>query len=990
MLSPEAGLSIPAHLPQQLVLESAVNPLLQTGNFFYIPMCKYLLLCAATSLSLLCQTGDRPLKPRYEDGAAFRWINKPVLSSRLLDMESLQTWSFSGHGELTLSDTEVKDGTHSIRLHSVTDAATTGGEGEWIDLMATRKFPSEDWGAYNRISLWVYPDVEGAPAISCTLVLHNDGAHKLPDRYNEGRDESIPLNNHQWNHVVWEIAPLDRDKVTALDVAYSLPKKYPDPGDRTTLYLDQLELQKVDPDHVEGWDVAAGKIAFSSSGYTVGGPKSAIASDLPPGNFSVLSQDTGEQLLTKQIKSITTPLGVYQVLDFSEIRTPGAYVIRTNHGLTRPFAIGDDAWRNSILKALNFLYSERCGTVIPGIHGICHQDCYTSHGDKRIVVNGGYHDAGDLTATGHTPRMVYAMLSLAERLHEQGLDPALENRLIAEAKWGLAWVLKTRFGDGYRSTGQLISYWTDNIMGDDDDRHGEAVNDPEWNFRVASTEALAYRVLKERDAELANRSLAIAREDWGFAVQGLATAAPIPAVYGQKDELERDSIGALASVDLYEATGEQQYADEAVRLAALIVASQERKLQPWSIPLTGYFYSNPQHQKLFQRFHIGEEQAPIVALAHLCEALPNHIDWMKWYSAIVLHSKYYLEQASKVNAPYDVLPAAIYRESEARLIGGNKAWTPLRAADANAYVAEVRQGIALGGDYYLRRFPVWFDFRGNDSVLLSQAKALSTAARLRGDIDGIDLAEKQAQWIVGRNPFAASVMYGEGYDWTPLYSVRSGQMVGALPVGIETKGFADAPYWPNQICWTYKEVWTHPVGRWIWLMQDLAGPSVVSGIAAPSSQDPVQIREQTSGLAVTVIPDSFSGTFRTILSEGRYTFEQAAVKSQLSVLPGVVYHLDLRPGHAMAFESSVEKTNGSRDVPVSVKIQGSGRHTFALRTSNLAVADASKIVDLQSGRTAELIWNAHVQDRGTPWVAVVVPDGNLNAKQELSGTVKPN
>ena len=103
---------------------------------------------------------------------------------------------------------------------------------------------------------------------------------------------------------------------------------------------------------------------------------------------------------------------------------------------------------------------------------------------------------------------------------------------------------------------------------------------------------------------------------------------------------------------------------------------------------------------------------------------------------------------------------------------------------------QVRRGIPLGGDYYLRRFPVWFDFRGNSSVLLSEAKALSVASQLRGDLAGEDLAQKQAQWIVGRNPFSASIMYGEGYDWMPLYSVRSGQMVGAIPVGIETKGFS--------------------------------------------------------------------------------------------------------------------------------------------------------------------------------------------------------
>jgi hypothetical protein len=154
---------------------------------------------------------------------------------------------------------------------------------------------------------------------------------------------------------------------------------------------------------------------------------------------------------------------------------------------------------------------------------------------------------------------------------------------------------------------------------------------------------------------------------------------------------------------------------------------------------------------------------------------------------VVLHSEYYLKPASSVDQPYGVLPAGVYLESEARLIPEEKNWTPLRAADRDAYIEEVRRGVRLGEGSYLRRFPVWFDFRGNSSVLLSQAKALSTAAQLRRDLDAEDLAQKQAEWLVGRNPFSSSLMYGEGYDWTPLYSVRSGQMVGALPVGIETK-----------------------------------------------------------------------------------------------------------------------------------------------------------------------------------------------------------
>jgi hypothetical protein len=923
-----------------------------------------------------------------EDGAEFRWLHKQVLDSRVLDsMEDLSSWSFAGVGEMELTADRAKDGTHALRIRSTTNVARAGGDEEWEDLVATRKFANEDWTRFNRISVWVYPDIVGAPAISCTLVLHNDGKHKLPDSYNEGRHESIPLKNHEWNHVVWEIAPLDRDRVTALDFAYSLPKKLPDPGDRTVLDIDELELQTVAPDHVEGWDVAAGNIAFSHSGYTAGTQKTAIASDLTAHDFSLIDQDTGKLAFTGRIEAATTPLGNYQTLDFSQFRRPGTYAIKAGDTVTRPFRIGDDAWRSSIWKAINFMYSERCGTDIAGIHNRCHQDIYTTHGNQRIVVNGGYHDAGDLSATGHTPAMTYALLSLAASLRERGDDSALVSRLLAEARWGLNWVLKTRFGDGFRSTGQLVSYWTDGIMGTADDRFGEAVNNPEWNFRVSAVEALAARVFKDSDPELAARSLATAQEDWKFAVEGLRTAAPLPEVYGASDELERISYGVVASVELYRASGEQRYADEAVALGDQVLASQERRLQPWSIPLTGYFYTSPKRENLFHRFHVGEEQEPIIALIRLCEALPNHDKWMKWYSAVVLHSQYYLKAASAVDDPYGVLPAGVYRESEVRLIPESKNWTPLRAADRDAYLQEVHKGIPLGGEFYLRRFPVWFDFRGNSSVLLSQAKALSAAGRLRGDLDAEDLAEKQAQWLVGRNPFSASLMYGEGYDWTPLYSVRSGQMVGALPVGIETKGMEDAPYWPTQICWTYKEVWTQPVGQWVWLMQDIAVPATVRGTVAPSNHERIEFREQRSAQLVTAIPSPGDGSFSIRLPEGRYDVRQGSAHTSLTVLPGGSYSIDLRPDRFLDFKVAFQVV-GENEILIQVSADGAGPHVFSIRSDNLAVQEQSTLkVDLTAGKPQQAVWHAQVLAADTPWAALVIPDDLLAERRELTGAV---
>ena len=927
-----------------------------------------------------------PMHERFEDGAEFRWLNKPVLDSKLLDgMEDLSNWTFTGAGEMDLATDHVKAGQYSLRFRSTTNVAQVEGAGEWEDLVVTRKFSGEDWSAYNRISLWVYPDVNGAPALSCSLTLHNDGAHKLPDSYNEGRHESIPLRNHAWNHVVWEIAPLDRDRITALDFAYSLPKKYPDPGDQTILEIDQLELQKVVTDHVEGWDVASSKIAFSQSGYTLGATKTAIASDLKASEFSIIDPETGQIILTKPVANESTPLGKFQVLDFSEIRTPGTYAIKAGDTLTRSFRIGEDAWRSSTWKAINFMYSERCGTVIPGIHGVCHLDIYTTHNDKRIVVNGGYHDAGDLSATGNTPGMVYGLLALASNLKQQNADPVLVARLLDEARWGLNWLLKTRFGDGFRSTGQLVSYWTNGIMGDGDDRFGKAINDPEWNFRVAGVEALAARVLLESDPELARRSLITAEEDWKFAVEGLKTAAPLPEVYGAKDTLEQLSYGVVTSAELYAATGEQQYKDEAVALGDLVLASQERKLQPWSIPLTGYFYTGPRREYLFHRFHMGQEQEPVVALVLLCQEFPDHPNWMKWYSAVVLHSQYYLKAIAPLDAPYSVLPAAVYRESEAQLIPEAKNWTPLRAADRDAYVEEVKRGVPLGGEYYLRRFPVWFDFRGNSSVLLSQAKALSSAGRLRGDLDAVDLAQRQAQWFVGRNPFASSLMYGEGYDWTPLYSVRSGQMVGALPVGVQTRGFADAPHWPTQICWTYKEVWTQPVGQWIWLMQDFSVPAVVRGVARTETRAPIEFREQKTGQKTSLAPAARDGAFETTLPEGRYDVSQGSVHAAITVLAGESYRIDLRPDHAFDF-AVTQQQSGNTEITIRISAHGAGRHSFAIRTDNLTLVEASKQeIDLDATGSGELVWHARITSPDTPWVAVIIPDGVMNERRELTG-----
>jgi hypothetical protein len=44
---------------------------------------------------------------------------------------------------------------------------------------------------------------------------------------------------------------------------------------------------------------------------------------------------------------------------------------------------------------MNYFFCQRCGYVVPGIRGICHRDWQGVRGDRRIIIIGGRHDAGD-------------------------------------------------------------------------------------------------------------------------------------------------------------------------------------------------------------------------------------------------------------------------------------------------------------------------------------------------------------------------------------------------------------------------------------------------------------------------------------------------------------------------------------------------------------------------------------------------------------------
>ncbi len=733
-----------------------------------------------------------PMKMPYENSLEYTWSQKQVFESRKLsDMETLDGWDHQGFGTLSLSHDKPYKGQSSLLITSPTKGEKVTQGRPWGTSGATRKVENEDWSGWNRLSLWIYPDLPGFKVVSISLVFHNDGAEKVPDSYNRNGLNYQVLENGKWNQVYWEIAHLGRDKVTGVEVRYRLQGNEPGTADTVKFYVDELYLEKVNADHFEGWDVAPGEIAYNHVGYATGLPKTAFISDLSATTFSLVDVASGQTLLQKPIESRKTPLGVFPVLDFSTVDAVGTYILKAGNQQTKPFRIDrfDQVYRSSIIKTINHFYAQRCGTEIEGIHDACHRDWMCRHGDKMIQINGGWHDAGDLSqGLVNTAEATYAMLSLARDL--RATDAELADRLLEEAGWGLDWVLKNRFGDGFRSNWATYDMWTDGIIGTVDDVFSRAQNSAHGNFIAATAEAAGALLFRSRNPHLANHALQAAIADWGFASKS------------ERMNVELAGAALNASLALYEATSDNVYKSAAFSHADYIMQCQQRGDLANGVSLQGFFYRTPDREDILHYPHRSHEQDAVVGLVRLSQLFPENAS--KWENTLRLYADYY-KTITTHTAPYSMIPAGIYDLTKTR---------------NDTEREQVKGGIMLNDRYYLKRFPLWGEFRGNSGTILSQAKGLAKIASHFKDKELLNIAYQQLSWHLGLNPFNQSLMYGEGYRYAGQYSVMSGNIVGGLPVGVQTHFNRDEPYWSAENCYNWKEIWVHPSTRWLMLMSD--------------------------------------------------------------------------------------------------------------------------------------------------------------------------
>lgn len=752
--------------------------------------------------------------PAPDGDAHARWKQKPVWDSRTLcDCQSLDGLESRGTGTLRLSDAKVLHGEHSILMTADTDVKDQRPRpacGIRIPLGGM------DLRAFNRLSLRIYPEAEG---------FHNFyfhiGISSLDDEGEPfGATDAPCLIPGEWNHVVWEIPHLPRGCMRELRIDAVLLGRPPEALSPLCVYIGEVCAQRVDLDYCHGWQLED-RIAYCHSGYLANAAKIAAIQDGGEGPFSLCGADSGETAFEGMIQPVSTALGTYGLLDFSTFSAEGIYFLKWGEKRTPPFPIAKAAYDLPILKSINFLYTLRCGCDVPGVHATCHLSRFTRHPDGRMLPSyGGWHDAGDVSQFEIcTAEMAHALVDLAQSL--SGKDSQLSERAAREARYGLEWLLRTRFGDGYRTLAAHYYVWTDYVMPPgylDAVQMDEAENGPFENWLAAAAEARAASYFAKEDPVFAGWCLRAAREDFAFAESGRAKGRCTKR-WGPIPPSQLCGAGCVAAVELYRATDDYAYIEKARTLARIVLSCQQSETPAWDVPLRGFFYQDEAHAKLLTYEHRGHEQSPVQGLAMLCMAAPDDPDAPLWRQGVALYAEY-IRKTKALCEPFGLIPGHVYIHGKLD-VGCYTIARDFAGDPEEALHRQMETGVRLHEGVYLRRMPIALHRRGFHAVLLSKAKGISAAAMALGDGELMQVALNQIEWVLGRNPFASSTMYGEGHNYHPLYVAFSPQLTGSLPVGIQTLGDEDAPYWPVACNAVYKEIWGHTTGKFLWALSDV-------------------------------------------------------------------------------------------------------------------------------------------------------------------------
>lgn len=463
------------------------------------------------------------------------------------------------------------------------------------------------------------------------------------------------------------------------------------------------------------------EIKVDTVGYILERAKLATVPGGDHKTFEVVDADTDETVFEGTLSDGTDNSkdtgDTTQIADFTEVKSPGTYVIRVK-GLadSPPFEIQSDAWNDALRVTMLGLYGLRCGQKVEFehlgskfSHAACHKDdaiygatltgSAWSGGEKRDG-SGGWHDAGDygkytVNASFALAFLFKAWEDFGDKLSGVKHIPSYEGDMpqwLAEGKYQMDQLLKMQLPDG--SALHMIGppAFPGSVMPESDFtvRHFTGIGTAATADLVAVA-AIASRVFRSLDPEYADTCLAAARAGLEFLDANPTAINPFSggaagfthAAYNRSQDVG-ERFWAMS--ELWRAT------DDAALLARVEAAL------PASVPMN-----------------------------------------FDWGNVDTLGTLTYVQSdlASRDPAKLDAAKAAVMSTAD-KLVAGAK---------SHAY------GRGIGAMYY------W----GSNGVLARSVINLMVAGQVSGDEKYLDAAVQQVDHLFGRNPFGRTMVTGVGF-----------------------------------------------------------------------------------------------------------------------------------------------------------------------------------------------------------------------------------
>lgn len=727
---------------------------------------------------------------RQKEGRKKVKLQKSIFPSTQLKVESI------GNFSLQLNKEEI-----TLKLRNVV------GEDESRSTVGVNIQINDDENLYNRLYIELYIDAIGFINFYFHFSIFYD--NKILTH-----TESLAPNKWHKIFICYDETVKNISNIHIIPFLFGTP---PEALPEFEVKIRKIAFQKVEFEEDYGFNLHE-KIAYAHCGYFINYPKTAIVENSQAVEFYLINQQK-EVVYQNQVKKITSLLGAFDILDFSDFMLPGTYYLRIGQKKSKSFKINQNPYELAMWKSLLFLKSLRCGENVDDVHSVCHLNCYGINSlGQTLPTFGGWHDAGDVSQFAIcTAEITTSLCHLAMSYQD---DKVLYTRLLEEIRVGSDWLLHTIFPNHERLLAVLYKRWYQNVK--NDDRviiTSYAEKGPFENFLICISLLNTAKVFASKLPDYANYCQRVATMDFQTGIEAYENNIYTKR-WGPSIDALVSGVGAKSAALLYELTKETYYLEKATFFGRILIECQEvEKLERYN-NIRGFFYENYHHQHLVTFEHRGHEQVLIEGLITLLKVFPKHNDASKWHQAIILYKEYILKTIM-YTSPYGVLPAQIYDLDKIKLQNFTYSHELNEDDVINDLQNQIKQGFKLSDKAYLRIFPISISRRGFHATLLSKTKAVSLIANYLKDQELMRIVVNQLEWIMGKNPFSTSTMYGEGYDNHPLYVAYSNQLIGSLPVGFKTKNDEDKPYWPKINNAVYKEVWGHTTSKFLEILADI-------------------------------------------------------------------------------------------------------------------------------------------------------------------------